>query len=95
MMLDLLSPGGRLVVLSDILELQTSDPRLSALTRQIEQKSIDEEFLRALIDEEGLGLAFCALADLEARLDVQHSGYYLWPFDEEKSYVVKSVSGKR
>lgn len=95
LMLGLLNPGGRLIVLSDIMELQADDPRLSALAKQIKKDRIDERLMQSLIEERGNGLAIGALAQLEAALDSPESCYFIWPFDEQKSFVVKSLSGTR
>ena len=51
--------------------------------------------MQSLIDEEGNGLALDAMAQLETTLESVESRYFIWPFDEEKSFVVKALSGKR
>ena len=95
LMLHLLSPGGSLIVLSDMMELSADDPRLTTLSRQIKKDRIDESLMQPLIDEEGNGMALDAMAQLETMLESVESCYYIWPFDEEKSFVVKALSGKR
>lgn len=94
LMLRLLSPGGRLVVLSDMMALNADDPRLVTLARQIKKDCIDESLMQSLIDEEGNGLALDAMAELETAVESFESRYFIWPFDEEKSFVVKALSGK-
>jgi len=94
-MLELLSPGGRLVVLTDILEIPTIDPRLPALSEQIARGYNDGEPLNSLIEENGLELPINALARLEESLDETETRLFLWPFETEKQFVVKSLSGKK
>lgn len=95
LMLALMGPDSRLVVLSDVLELQADDPRLGLLTDQFAQNHVDITFIQALLDEQGLDLALNGLADLEARLDSYETGYFLWPFNADKSFVVQSLAGRR
>lgn len=95
MMLELLSPGGRLVVFSDILEIPAIDSRLPALREQIAQGYKDGEPLHSLIEENGLELPINALGNLEENLDGVETQLFLWPFDAEKQFVVKSLSGRK
>lgn len=95
LMLALMGPDSRLVVLADILELQADNPQLGLLTAQFAQNHVDITFIQALLDEQGLELALNGLADLEARLDSAETGYFLWPFNTDKSFVVQSLAGVR
>ncbi len=95
LMLGLLPPGGKIAVMSDIMELPANDPRLMALSEQIKKDHIDESLMQSLIDEQGNGLSIGALTELETTLESPETRYFIWPFDEEKTFVVKCLAGRR
>ena len=94
LMLSLLSPGGRLIVLSDIMELPSKDPRLQILAEQNKKGCINARLLQSLIEEQGNELAINALEEIESELESPEIRYFIWPFDDEKSFLVKGLSGR-
>ncbi|MBA4347310.1 MAG: hypothetical protein C0413_00445 [Clostridiales bacterium] len=94
LMLSLLSPCGRLTVLSDIMELQPDDPRLCILAEQNAKDCIDASLMQSLIEEQGNELAINALEELESNLESPEIHHFIWPFNDEKRFVVKSLSGR-
>ena len=91
-MLRLLGPDGQLIVLADVLELQSDDPQLALLRTQFEQNAVDNLHIRSLIEKQGLELAVMGISDLADRLKTSAAHYFLWPFDETKSYLVCALT---
>lgn len=91
--LSLSAPEGLLIMLADIAELPADAPALGQFRLQVAGSRADPMLLRRLIDSHGLGLSAAGLEDLETKADLDAPTYFLWPFDDERSFVVCARAG--
>lgn len=93
LILSFMKTDGILVVLSDILEMAADDPFLAQLKIDLKGPEIKRE-IELKIDENGLVFARTGLENLRDQICLTDSVYCLWPFDENKEYLVHILAGR-
>jgi len=88
-LIKLLNEDGRLVVLSDIFELDHGSSFHLRVVNGIRNKDVMEEIYTGYIKKYGFGLGDYGLYNLDEQVIEIKSRWMLWPFTEKKSYAVK------
>ena len=85
----LLKPGGTLLVLSDIFEMQEGSEFHRKIVHSIKQKDVMDEIYRQYQSTYGFGLGDYGLYDLNQKLEQKKSRWLLWRFNETRSFAVQ------
>lgn len=88
-LIKLLKDDGRLVVLSDIFELDHGSDFHLRVVNGIRNKDVMEEIYSGYIRKYGFGLGDYGLYNLDEQVIELKSRWMLWPFTDKKSYAVK------
>lgn len=95
LMLSVMVSDGKIVVLSDVVEILAKDDMLAQLKKRLSVEPIDEDELEIFVKECGLDLGKTGLEDLFNKIDKQNTLWTIWPFDEFKEYLVFGVIGRK
>jgi hypothetical protein len=86
---DILSPKGRLVVLSDIFQSQNGTEFDQLIKKAIQSKKETDKVYQYYQEKYGYGLGDFGLYDLDDSMKVINYRWMIWPFDQDISMVVK------
>jgi len=79
---------------TDILQFETRGKMKEDIRVALELKELQSEVLeKYIVDMAGKGLAYYGREDLLNRIDAVKSYWWIWPFDEAKSYLVYGCIG--
>jgi len=82
--------GGKVIVLTDILEITDS-----SLLAKLKQKIEEEEYIKEYISENHSELALLGLENIKQSLDKTEERYCIWPFDDRRQYLVIFTAGNK
>lgn len=85
LMLSVLREGGRLLMLTDIMELEAGGDTDREITRLLAEGDTAE--IERRVGEDGLDFALLGRDDLIKKADMKDNNYIIWPFNEDKSYL--------
>ena len=83
-----LSPKGRLVVLSDIFEFEPETDFANNVSRALKNNTM-ETLYQTYLSTYGMGLGDYGLYYLDQHLNHSFEQWLIWPFSDNKQYVVK------
>ena len=78
---------------SDVLEYENQDPALNDIKNHINDKKWMDSMYEIYIRDYGHGLGSYGLSDLTERLSKVEEKWLIWPFNENRSLIVKIISG--
>lgn len=82
------------VVWSDVLEYVEGSTALEDIKKHINDFKWMEEFYQAYNRDFGYGLGSYGILDITQRIEIIDEKWLLWPFDENRTLVVKAISGR-
>jgi len=88
-LINILSPHGRLVVLSDIFQSQYGTEFDSLIKKAIQSKKEMDKVYQYYLDKYGYGLGDFGLYHLDECMKTINYRWIIWPFDKDFSMVVK------
>lgn len=83
-----------IVVWSDVLEYVEGSTALEDIKKHINDFKWMEEFYQAYNRDFGYGSGSYGILDITQRIEIIDEKWLLWPFDENRSLVVKAISGR-
>jgi hypothetical protein len=92
---NILSPKGRLVVLSDIFQSQNGTEFDHLIKKAIQSKKETDKVYQYYQEKYGYGLGDFGLYDLDDSMKVINYRWMIWPFDQDISMVVKIKAYKK
>ncbi|MDX1359023.1 MAG: hypothetical protein R3232_09355 [Clostridia bacterium] len=92
--MNLASSGATITAWSDIFEYNNPDPALLDIKKHIGNSQWMDSFNEAYIRDYGHGLGSFGTEDLAKRLHDVKSKWFIWPFDDNRTLIVKVISGK-
>ena len=93
--MNILSPKGRLVVLSDIFQSQNGTEFDQLIKKAIQSKKETDKVYQYYQEKYGYGLGDFGLYDLDDSMKVINYRWMIWPFDQDISMVVKIKAYKK
>jgi hypothetical protein len=84
-----LKPGGELVVLSDIFQVDIGSKFYLEVENGIKSHEVMEEIYKDYKEKYGIGLGDYGLLNLDEKLKSYLSKWLIWPFDNKSEFVVK------
>ncbi len=84
-----LNSEGRLMVLSDIFEVESGSTFYKRIEHSIHNYDVMEEIYESYKNTYGMGLGDYGLYNLDEKLDTKLSKWLIWPYAEKKNFVVK------
>lgn len=88
-LISLLKESGSLAVLSDIFELKNNSGFFRRIKNSIKRYDVMEEIYEGYRNKYGMGLGDYGLYNLDDKMHQFISKWFIWPKDEESSYIVK------
>lgn len=88
-LVNLLTPSGSMMVLSDIFELKNNSGFFRRVKNSIKNYDVMEEIHEGYKLKYGMGLGDYGLYNLDDKMQQLISRWLIWPKDEESSYIVK------
>ena len=85
----LLHAKGRLLVLSDVFELNVGSDFHLRVANSIRNKSVMDEIYDRYQQKYGMGLGDYGLFNLNEQMITEHSRWLLWPFTTEREFAIK------
>lgn len=93
LMLSVLKDGGRIMVLTDIMEMARGGGMCREVERLLEDG--DTAGLERRIRDEGLDFGIAGRDDLLLKIDLIDAFHMLWPFNENKEYLIQGILGQK
>lgn len=93
-LLNACAPGGHIVLLSDMIEMETDGKAIRDVHSAAKDGQISAQDAERLIAEYGTELAAIGRRDFQNRTEAVNAQYLLWPFDDAKSYLVYACLAK-
>jgi hypothetical protein len=90
-----LKTNGCLFCLSDVLEYQSQDEVIKYLEAHHANNFILDDFCLNHLKQYGMNTGFLGLFHLEDQLQLMKHNYYIWPFNEERTLLVKAIALKK
>ncbi|MEX1377700.1 MAG: hypothetical protein AB1Z23_09570 [Eubacteriales bacterium] len=90
LILSILKSKGHLFVLSDILEI-TDEKVLSDISGELDNK----EYIMKALEKNCSEFGMMGLDDLKARIETMNTQYEVWPFDDERKFLVEFLQGTK
>jgi hypothetical protein len=90
---ELASKSAAVLAWSDIFEYGNEDQALADIRKHIGNRKWMDSFYTAYIRDYGYGLGSFGIEDLAKRLHDVKSEWLVWPFDENRTLIVKAISG--
>lgn len=87
--------NGIIICFSDILEYDNNDIQLMMLGDNIDNPEIISSFVQDYTDKYGHGLGSFGILDMEEQMNLIDYSWHLWPFDENRTMLVKMVIGTK
>lgn len=84
-----LSDHGQIISISDLMEYPTDHEAAKYLMAHQEDKAILESHFEDYTAHFGLGLGAYGLSELAEEMRVIRSDFFIWPFDDERLFLVK------
>ncbi len=78
---------------SDVLEYENQDPALNDIKNHIEDKKWMDSMYEIYIRDYGHGLGSYGLSDIAKRLSNVEEKWIIWPFNKNRTLVVKIING--
>ena len=94
LLLSVLMPGGHILMLADLLEIEVSDPDLTVAKTCIHATGQIEDLIQNKFEEAGLGMAWTGLEMLEQSIKTIRNCHAIWPFDETREFIVRGLFGQ-
>ncbi|MBT3319363.1 MAG: hypothetical protein HN948_04255 [Clostridia bacterium] len=91
LLLSVTNPNGKLVVLSDVIETHPDGELVQTISEILAAQPVDSHALEHLIHGHGLKFGTLGRHDLLHKTDVTDSLWCLWPFDENRHYLVSGI----
>lgn len=93
-MLSTVPEGAPIIMATDVAEIQIDHPDLAMLEQLLRNYSSPAQIER-YIQSNGLDLGQWGRKGLSPHLQVHHQCYCIWPFNQDKSYLVYAVAGTK
>ena len=87
MLLNACAPGGLVVLLSDMIEMETDSQAYRDVQNVAKDGMVNAQGAETLISKYGSELAMTGRQDFQNRTETVNAQYLLWPFDDAKSYL--------
>ncbi len=87
--------GGSIVMLTDIIEMSKKSGLLRKIKKHMSKGELVEDIMESYIKNNGIELAQIGRNDLLSKTDKLNAIYALWPFNQEKEYLVYGVIAKK
>lgn len=78
---------------SDVLEYENQDPALLDIKNHINDKNWIDSFYQSYIRDYGHGLGSYGIQDISDRLNRVEEKWLIWPFNKNRTLIVKIISG--
>ncbi|MBN1777152.1 MAG: hypothetical protein JW811_03435 [Clostridiales bacterium] len=88
MLLSACEPGGLLVLLSDIIEMNRDGEAYRKARQAAKDGCLDVQKAEAMTAQYGSELSIIGRGDFRLKTETLQEKYLLWPFDENKAYLV-------
>jgi hypothetical protein len=95
LVLSTLKPDGRVIMLTDVVEIPQGHKMITQLQARLAQKKVDHHELFKFVRDFGLELGVTGYQDLKKKVQLTDAAFMLWPFDEHKQYLVLQMCGKK
>jgi len=93
--MNILSPKGRLVAISDIFQSQNGTEFDQLIKKAIQSKKETDKVYQYYQEKYGYGLGDFGLYDLDDTMKVINYRWLIWPFDQDISMIVKIKAYKK
>lgn len=90
LILALLKDGGKVIVLSDVLEM--TDLKT---VKEVSAGLDDTEHIEGILKDSGSEFGILGIEDLKSKIKNAASEYAIWPFDEQKQFLVELAAGTK
>jgi len=85
--------GGKIVCFSDILQFSSEDKKLKELSLKTDSYKYIENYYINYVKKYGKGLGDFGILDMSSYITIEDSSWHIWPYDSNKTLLVKLIIG--